>query len=115
MPMMRSWGSRSGDLAQGTARATAGGRTGTEPGEDPTAGVREIRGKQPEAGETAGNPAEVVATHARCGSGDGEVAAVGRAGLLQLSGGSRQRETASSVPRCGYPVLAAGVTPSEPA
>src|ERR1035438_1968003 len=71
--------------------------------------------RQADARETAGNPAEVVATHARCGSGDGEVAAVGRAGLLQLSGGSRQRETASSVPRCGYPVLAADVTPSEPA
>src|ERR1039458_7107305 len=150
MPMMRSWGSRSGDLAQGTARATAGGRTGTAPGEDPTDGVREIRRTQPEeergrqacdvrftgihphvwedpdnralhreaeddrqadARETAGNPAEVAATHARCGSGDGEVAAVGRAGLLQLSRASRQRETVSSVPRCGYPVLAADVAP----
>src|ERR1039457_5282182 len=71
--------------------------------------------RQADARETAGNPAEVAATHARCGSGDGEVAAVGRAGLLQLSRGSWQRETASSVPRCGYPVLAADVTPSEPA
>jgi len=39
----------------------------------------------------------------RCGSGDGEVAAVGRARLLQLSRGSRPRETASGVPRCSHP------------
>jgi hypothetical protein len=54
--------------------------------------------RQADARETAGNPAEVAATQARCGSGDGEVAAVGRARLLQLSRGSRKRETTTSVP-----------------
>jgi hypothetical protein len=36
-------------FAQGTARATAEGRTGTPPGEDPTDRVRAIRRAEPEA------------------------------------------------------------------
>src|SRR5258708_37245642 len=44
-------------LAQGTARATAEGRTGTAPGEDPNDRIRAVRGEQPEAerGREAGD------------------------------------------------------------
>jgi hypothetical protein len=70
--------------------------------------------RQADARQAAGNPAEVAATNARCGSRDREVAAIGRAGLLQLSRGSRKRETAPGIPRWGGTVLAASITPSKP-
>ncbi len=70
--------------------------------------------RQADAREAAGNPAAAAAADARSGSGDGEVAAVGRSGLLQLSRGSRKRETAIGFPGCCDSVLAADVEPSEP-
>src|SRR5215831_13323064 len=70
--------------------------------------------RQAAAWKTAGDPAEATRTHARSGSGDGEVVAVGRARVLQLPRDSRQWTDPVGIPRCGEEVLVVDVRPPKP-